>query len=225
MVEISASLLAADYARLGDEVRRAEKAGVSSFHFDLMDGQYAANLALAPQHLKALRPFTRLPFHAHLELANPDRVLEAFDLSEADLIIVQCDTLPWPTKTFERIRALNAGVGLCLNPSHPIRMAQEYLAELDCLLMLGVHPGFGGQSMQSGVLEKLAQARRIIDESDYDIKLAVDGGIHPGNAASLIRAGADCLIMGTALFQPAGMEEVVQKIQTYTSSLLCNADI
>src|SRR5512133_1295268 len=111
MIHISASVLAADYARLGEEMQRAEKAGVDSFHFDLMDGHYVPNLALAPDHLKALRSYSRLPFYAHLELDNPDDVLSNFAPLQADLIIVQWNTLIDPLRTFDRIRSQNIKVG------------------------------------------------------------------------------------------------------------------
>jgi ribulose-phosphate 3-epimerase len=179
----------------------------------MMDGRYVKNIAFAPQHLKSLRPYTKLPFHVHLELSEPDQILDAMEFLYSDLIIVQLDTLLHPTKTFAHIRSLNARVGICLNPGDPIQMAQDHLANIDCLLLLGVHPGFGGQTIQSGIEEKIAQARQIIDSTGQVISLAVDGGIHPGNAQSLIRAGADRLIIGTALFQSIRMEDIVSKIK------------
>lgn len=213
MVEISASLLAADFARLGDEVRRAEQAGVDSFHFDMMDGHYVPNLALTPQHLSALRPYTRLPFHAHLELAEPDRVLEAFAPLGADAVIVQWDTLIQPARTFERIRAEGAQVGLSLNPDDALADVQPLLPAVDLLLLLGVYPGFGGQRMQPGTIEKVAEARGRLRDLGLALPIAVDGGVKPENASALVRAGADCLIMGTALFDADDITSTIARLK------------
>jgi ribulose-phosphate 3-epimerase len=213
MIQISASLLAADYARLGEEMQRAEKAGADSFHFDLMDGHYVPNLALAPDHLRALRPYSRLPFYAHLELDNPEDVLSNFAPLQADMIIVQLDTLTDPPRTFDRIRSQNIKVGLGLSPNDNIKEASRFFRDLDLLLLLGVYPGFGGQTIQPDTLERVASARRVGNQLDHQLAIAVDGGVRPENAASLVQAGADCIIMGTALFQSSDMAETIRSIR------------
>lgn len=213
MIHISASLLAADYARLGEEMQRAEKTGVDSFHFDIMDGHYVPNLALAPDHLKALRAYSHLPFHAHLELDNPDDVLSKFSPLQADTLIVQWNTLKDPARTFERIRSQNRRVGLGLNPDDAINDARRFFRDLDLLLLLGVYPGFGGQSMQPGMQERIATARLLADHPERKIAIAVDGGVNPENASSLVQAGADHLIMGTALFQSVDMAGTIRAIR------------
>lgn len=213
MVHICASLLAADYARLGEEVQRAENAGADSFHFDMMDGHYVPNLALTPDHLKVMRAYSQLPFHAHLELDNPDDVLFKFEALQAETIIVQWNTLTDPPRTFERIRSQNIKVGLGLSPSDSLEEASRLFRDLDLLLLLGVYPGFGGQAMQPDTHEKIASARRMLDEAGQRIMIAVDGGVKPGNAASLVEAGADILIMGTALFQSEDMAETIRSIR------------
>lgn len=213
MIHISASLLAADYAQLGKEVQRAEKAGVDSFHFDMMDGHYVPNLALAPDHLKALRSYSHLPFQAHLEVDNPDQVLSKFSPLPADLIIVQWNTLTDPARTLGRIRSQSIKVGLGLSPDCTCDQAARFFRDIDLLLLLGVYPGFGGQTIQPGMLEKIAAARLLADAQDHRITIAVDGGIKPKNAASLVDAGADCLIMGTALFQSLDMAGTIRAIR------------
>jgi len=213
MTHICASLLAADYARLGEEVQRATKAGVDSFHFDMMDGHYVPNLALTPDHLRTLRTYSPLPFHAHLELNNPDDVLYKFKSLQADVIIVQWDTLREPPRTFEKIRSQNMKVGLGLSPDDPLDEASSLFQNLDLLLLLGVYPGFGGQSMQPATLEKIASAQKYIGQTNHRIPIAVDGGVKPENAASLVQAGADILIMGTALFRSIDMAETVRSIR------------
>jgi ribulose-phosphate 3-epimerase len=219
MVHISASLLAADYARLGEEMQRAEKAGVDSFHFDMMDGHYVPNLALAPDHLKALRAYSHLPFHTHLELANPDIILSALNFMQADMIIVQWNTLTDPAQTFDRIHSHNKKVGLGLNPDDAVEDASRYMPDIDLLLLLGVYPGFGGQVIRPGTTEKIASTRRLADSLEYKINIAIDGGVKPENAAQLVQAGADILIMGTALFQSADMAGTVKSIRESTAKL------
>jgi ribulose-phosphate 3-epimerase len=213
MVQICASLLAADYARLGEEVLRAENAGVDSFHFDMMDGHYVPNLALTPDHLKSLRSYSKLPFHAHLELNNPDDVLSKFTSLQADMIIVQWNTLTDPLRTFEKIRSQNIKVGLGLSPDDTLDDASRFFPEIDLLLLLGVYPGFGGQSLQPSTREKIEIARKIIEPMDHRPPIAVDGGVRLENATALVQAGADILIMGTALFQSINMAETVQSIR------------
>ncbi len=213
MIHISASLLAADYARLGEEMQRAENAGVDSFHFDLMDGHYVSNIAFAPDHLKALRPYSHLPFHVHLELDNPDDVLFKFAPLQADVIVVQWNTLTDPAKTFDRIRSQNRKVGLGLSPDDALDDPSRYFRDLDLLLVLGVLPGFGGQSMRPGTLEKVAAAQSIADQSGYQFRIAVDGGVKPDNTVDLAQAGADILIMGTTLFRSMDMAKTIDSIR------------
>jgi ribulose-phosphate 3-epimerase len=213
MIQVSASLLAADLARLGEEVRRAEQAGVNSFHFDVMDGHYAPNLAFSTDHLASLRPHTSLPFNLHLELDNPDYLLENFRPFKADAITVCLDTLNDPFKTFSRIREKEAKVGLSLNPGESLAQMLELLPAIDMLILLGVHPGFGGQGMQAGTIERVAEAVRHRDQLSPQVKVGVDGGVNARNAPGLIKAGADVLIVGTALFKSGNMAEVVKEIK------------
>ncbi len=217
VIHISASLLAADYARLGEEVQRAEKAGVDSFHFDMMDGHYVPNLALTPDHLKVLRPYSHLAFYAHLELANPDNILSMLNFKQADMVVVQWNTLTDPAWTFGGIRAQNIKVGLGLNPDDALEDVARFLPDIDLLLLLGVYPGFGGQIMQSGTVEKITRARHLADSMEHQIAIAVDGGVKPENAAQLVEAGADVLIMGTALFQSVDMSGMIKSIRESTA--------
>ncbi len=213
MIHISASLLAADFARLGEEMQRAVKAGVDSFHFDMMDGHYVPNIALAPYHLSALRKYTGLPFHLHLELSNPHDVLNKFQPLQADLVIACHDTLPYPSQIMNNIHNLGMRAGLSLNPDEPLDTALPFFTEIDLLLILGVFPGFGGQIMQAGTIEKVAQARREIQAQGLDLPIAVDGGVNLHTAPELVWAGANILIIGTALFQSKTMDKVIKDLK------------
>jgi len=213
MVQVSASLLAADFTRLGEQARQAEAAGVDSFHFDMMDGHYVPNLAFAPDHLSALHAQTRLPFHAHLELNNPDSVLGNFRPFPADLIIVCLNTLPDPERTLERIRSRQAQAGISLNPGESPARVRSLLPALDLLLVLGVHPGFGGQPMQPNLPERVAQAAGLRQQLGLALPIAVDGGVNLDTAPALVEAGADILIVGTALFQAPDMGVFVNNLK------------
>lgn len=218
MVDVSASLLAADQARLGEETLRAEKSGVDSIHIDVMDGHYVLNFGFNPQLLRTLRPYTCLPFHIHLELAHPEKFIELFCSSGAELIIVQWDTLHNPERIFDQIRSYGARVGLCLSPGDSLQPAQKYLTDVDMLLILGVNPGFGGQVMQQGTLEKIAQTREFISHEGLETVLAVDGGVNLENTPDLIQAGADLLVMGTALFKVFRLGDMVAQIKASAES-------
>lgn len=213
MIEISASLLAADWAALGEDARRAETAGVDSFHVDVMDGHYVPNLALTPHHVTALRRYTRLPFSIHLELGNTDESLDCFDYSPGDTVIVQYDTLTRPGETFARIRAQGAGVGLSFNPNLPLDALPALLPELDLVLILGVMPGFGGQPMDPATPARIATARALCLAAGRPVRIAVDGGVRLENAAGLACAGADVLIAGTLLFAAADMAATVRTLR------------
>lgn len=213
MAQISASLLAANFAHMEQDVQRAQDAGVDSFHVDFMDGRYVPNLALAPCHLEALAPTTKLPFQIHLELANPDKLLDTFQSFPAEMIIVQWDTCPDPLVSFERIRSRHARVGLGLLPSTPIEPILPFLNQVDMLLLLGVDPGFGGQPMQTGILPWLTQVRSMLDQEFEMVSIAVDGGVKPSNAAAVVTAGADVLIMGSGLFDVPDMKDLVHTLK------------
>ena len=213
MPQISASLLAADPACLGEEIRQATQAGVDSFHFDWMDGHYVPNLAFAPDHLAALRRLTNLPFIVHLELNNPDVLLDTFRPFAADLIIACLDTLPDPPRTLERIRRRSAKAGVSLNPDEPLSRVESLLPEIDILLILGVFPGFGGQPMDANTLRKVAEAARLRDRLGLPLELAVDGGVNLNNAPALIEAGVDTLVVGTALFKAPEMKAYVNELK------------
>jgi len=212
-IEVSASLLSADYANLAKDVARAVEAGADSFHFDVMDGHYVPNIALSPQHLIALRPYTTLPFSLHLELGNPDQVLDTFGKLDADIISFQLDRSPDPRATIERILKRGTKVSVCVNVDIPLEQVQPLISLLDEVLMLGVNPGFGGQPMYPQMGERIHQMSRMIEKEKPGVPIAVDGGVSLKTAPMLVAAGAERLISGSAFFGAPDMAEFVRQVK------------
>jgi ribulose-phosphate 3-epimerase len=212
-IEVSASLLSADYANLAKDVARAVQAGVDSFHFDVMDGHYVPNIALSPQHLIALRPHTILPFSLHLELGNPDQVLDTFGKLDADIISFQLDRSPDPKATIERIRQRGTQVSVCINVDVSLEQVQPLISLLDEVLLLGVNPGFGGQPMYPQMGERIHQMGRMIEKEKPGVPIAVDGGVSLKTAPMLVAAGAARLISGSAFFGSADLADFVRQVK------------
>lgn len=217
-MHISGSLLAADFAGLGNEVRRGERAGLDSYHLDVADGHYAPNIALSPLHLAALRPHTSLPFHIHLKVDNPEDVLQRFRPWHADRIILCRDTLSDLLPLIEWIRSRGSRPGLSLNAGDSLHASRALLPALDLLVILAVNAGFEGRAMQPGTVARVAQARRVRDELGLGFEIGVDGGVTGANAADLIGAGADMLIVGTALFAQRSMRRFVRQLSAAGSA-------
>ncbi len=179
----------------------------------MMDGHYVPNLALTPDHLTALRPYTRLPFEIHLELDNPDEVMDQFRPIGADLIIVCWNTLNKPHKTLTLIRAQGAKAGISFNPDEALGETDDLLPELDVLLILGVFPGFGGQGIRPDTARRVARAREAIRTKNVFCIITVDGTVNLKNAPDLVKAGADVLVIGNALFNAPRMDEFLAQFR------------
>ena len=198
---IAPSILAADFARLGEEARAVEAAGADWLHVDVMDGHFVPNITIGPDVLKALKPLVSIPFDVHLMIAPVDPYLEAFRAAGADYISVHPEAGPHLNRSLKRIRELGAKAGVVFNPSTPPETIEWMMDEIDLILVMSINPGFGGQSFMDSQLAKIERLRRMIDASGRDIPLEVDGGVTPVTAPRCIAAGATALVAGTAVFK------------------------
>lgn len=200
-VRIAPSILSADFARLGEEVRSIEAAGADWVHIDVMDGHFVPNLTIGPAVVKALRPHSALPFDVHLMISPVDHFLDAFAAAGADIITVHPEAGPHIHRSIQHIKSLGKQAGVSLNPATPAKMLDYLIDDIDLVLIMSVNPGFGGQSFITSQLRKIEAVRKMIDKSGRDIRLEVDGGIDVNTAPLAIAAGADVLVAGTATFR------------------------
>jgi ribulose-phosphate 3-epimerase len=198
---ISPSILSADFAKLGDEVRAIDEAGADWIHVDVMDGHFVPNITIGPGVVKALRPHSAKPFDVHLMISPIDNFLDAFAEAGADIITVHPEAGPHLHRTIQRIKGLGKKAGVSLNPATPAKMLDYVLEEIDLVLVMSVNPGFGGQKFIAGQLRKIEAVAKRIAKENLDVQVEVDGGIDPETARQAMDAGATVLVAGTAAFK------------------------
>jgi ribulose-phosphate 3-epimerase len=197
---IAPSILSADFTQLGNEIRAVEKAGADWIHVDVMDGHFVPNITMGPLVVEAVRRSTALPVDVHLMIAHPDAYIESFAKAGADIITVQVETCPHLHRTIHLIKEKGAKAGAVLNPATPLSSLEWMLADLDVVLVMSVNPGFGGQKFIASSLEKIRRLRKLIDEQGLKTVIEIDGGVNAHTVADVVRAGADVLVAGSAVF-------------------------
>ena len=198
---IAPSILSADFAKLGEEVRAIDAAGADWIHIDVMDGHFVPNLTIGPGVVKALRPHTSKPFDVHLMISPVDNFLDAFAEAGADIITVHPESGPHLHRTVQRVKALGKKAGVSLNPATPAKALDYVLEEIDLVLVMSVNPGFGGQKFIASQLRKIEAIAGRIAKANLDVTIEVDGGIDAESARQAIDAGATALVAGTAAFR------------------------
>ncbi len=214
-IRIAASILAANFARLGEQVRAAEQSGVDMIHVDVMDGHYVPNISVGPLVVRALRPVTDLPIYVHLMIQQPERYIEDFVSAGADSITVHVETCPHLHRTLQQIKEQHVLAGVTLNPATSLCAIEEVLSMVDLVLVMAVNPGFGGQRLIPATLDKISRLRKRLDTVGLEsCPIEVDGGVNETTLEAVLSSGAEILVMGTAIFgDAAGPAAAVERLR------------
>ena len=214
MIKLAPSILSADFARLGEQIDEAVRAGADYIHVDVMDGHFVPNITIGVPVVAAIRRVTSLPLDVHLMIEHPERYISDFVNAGADIITVHVEASPHLQSTIRLIKELGARAGVSLNPPTPIGAVEEFLSHVDLVLVMSVNPGFGGQSFIPETLPRIAHMRRIIDSRKPSIELEVDGGINAENAPDIVKAGANVLVAGNSVFRAEeGISGAMQRLR------------
>jgi ribulose-phosphate 3-epimerase len=213
-IKIAPSILAADFARLGSQIAEAEAAGADWIHVDVMDGRFVPNISIGPLIVEAARRSTKLPLDVHLMIVEPEKYIEAFAAAGANRLTVHAETCPHLHRTIQQIRDAGAKPGVVINPATPLSAVEEVAADFDLLLIMSVNPGFGGQKFIEASVDKIARARRLLEQAGSQAEIEVDGGIDVHTAPRVVAAGATVLVAGSAVFKhPDGITAAIQALR------------
>lgn len=214
MIKIAPSILSADFANLGEEVRTITNAGADMIHIDVMDGRFVPNITIGPAVIKSIRPYTALPFDVHLMVNSPEHLFEDFIKSGSDIITIHYEAVAHPVRALESIRALGAKTGVSLLPSTPASTLRDILDEVDLILVMTVNPGFSGQSFMEDQLSKIGEIAKMLQRAGRDdVILSVDGGINPITGKKSIEMGANMLVAGNYIFGNEGYADAIEKLK------------
>lgn len=213
MIKLAPSILSADFAHLGDQVKTVEEAGVEWLHIDVMDGHFVPNITIGPLVVQALRPISKLVFDVHLMIENPDRYVEDFVKAGADIIGVHVEACPHLHRSIQNIKSYGVKAAVALNPATPLHSIEYILESLDMVLLMTVNPGFGGQKFIPEVLPKISALRNMIDKMGLNTEIQIDGGVNPKIACEIVQAGATVLVAGSAIFGAEDIPEAVKALR------------
>lgn len=218
MIKLAPSILSADFARLGEQVAEATEAGADYIHVDVMDGHFVPNITIGPPVIASIRPWTHLPLDVHLMIEHPERYIADFAASGANILTVHVEACPHLHRAIQLIKESGIKAGVSLNPATPLGSVEEIIPYVDLVLIMSVNPGFGGQSFIPATLSKIANMRRALDEKNLNVELEVDGGITPENARQVVKAGANVLVAGNAIFRARkGVSQALQELRKAVS--------
>lgn len=213
MVKIAPSILSADFSKLGEEVKAAEKAGADLIHIDVMDGHFVPNITIGPLVVKAVKKISSIPLDVHLMIEEPDRYIDVFTESGADIITVHSEACVHLHRTVQKIKECDVKAGVSLNPASPLDSLEFILADIDMVVLMSVNPGFGGQKFIPEVIPKIKGLKDMIQDRNCKIDIEVDGGVNLDNVGKVVNAGADIVVMGNAFFSSKDYSEVVKAVR------------
>ncbi|KMY42696.1 ribulose-phosphate 3-epimerase [Peribacillus loiseleuriae] len=220
MIKIAPSILSANFAKLGEDIKDVERGGADYIHVDVMDGHFVPNITIGPLIVDAIRPVTQLPLDVHLMIENPDQYVDMFAKAGADIISVHVEACPHLHRTIQLIKSTGAKAGVVLNPHTPVSTIHHVIEDVDLVLLMTVNPGFGGQSFIHSVLPKIREVADLVAEKNLDVEIEVDGGVNPETARLCVEAGANVLVAGSAIYNQQDRSQAIQSIRHGVNSAI-----